>query len=154
MEKDNDAIWENCKFDFRDIPTKCSNCGSTNIRYTSNAEIYSGKQYGNGYCYLCDDCGASVGVHNTKSKLPLGRFATKKLKELKMQCHSKFDPLWKQYNFKRTDCYGYLAYRLGLHFRETHFGWFDEEYLRKSLDILNNIDFNDIWKYIKNRKGE
>ena len=37
--------WENAKFDFRGIPTHCSNCGSKNIRYTSNAEIYNGKQY-------------------------------------------------------------------------------------------------------------
>lgn len=147
--------WENAKFDFRSIPTNCSNCGSENIRYTSNAEIYHGKQYGNGYCYLCDDCGASVGVHNTKSKIPLGRFATKEMKILKMQCHAKFDLLWKKYNFKRTDCYGYLANKLGLMLRETHFGWFDIEYLNKSLEILENIDFNDIWKYIKNReKGD
>lgn len=52
--------------------------------------------------------------------------------------------------------HGYLAYKLGLHLRETHFGWFDIEYLNKSLEILDNLDFNDIWKYIKNResKGE
>lgn len=69
-----------------------------------------------------------------------------------MKCHSKFDPLWKQYNFKRTDCYGYLANKLGLHLRETHFGWFDEEYLKKSLEILEHIDFKDMWKYIKERE--
>lgn len=147
-----DEVWKECIFDFRDIPTKCDVCSSDKIRYTSNAEIYHGKQYGNGYCYLCDNCGASVGVHNTKNKKPLGRFATDEMKKLKMQCHAKFDPLWKKYNFKRTDCYGYLAYRLGLHLRETHFGWFDVEYLNKSLEILNDIDFKDMWKYIKERK--
>ena len=94
-----DEVWKECIFDFRDIPTKCDVCGSDKIRYTSNAEIYHGKQYGNGYCYLCDNCGASVGVHNAKSKKPLGRFATKEMKQLKMKCHSKFDLLWKKYNF-------------------------------------------------------
>lgn len=146
--------WENAKFDFRGIPTHCSNCGSKNIRYTSNAEIYNGKQYGNGYCYLCDDCKASVGVHDTKSKIPLGRFATKEMKLLKMKCHAKFDPLWKKYNFKRKDCYGWLASKLGLMMRETHFGWFDIKYLNKSLEILENIDFNDVWKYVKNREDD
>ena len=146
--------WENAKFDFRGIPTHCSNCGSKNIRYTSNAEIYNGKQYGNGYCYLCDDCKASVGVHDTKSKIPLGRFATKEMKLLKMKCHAKFDPLWKKYNFKRKDCYGWLASKLGLMMRETHFGWLDIEYLNKSLEILENIDFKDVWKYVKNRESD
>lgn len=146
--------WENAKFDFRGIPTQCSNCGSKNIRYTSNAEIYNGKQYGNGYCYLCDDCKASVGVHDTKSKIPLGRFATKEMKLLKMKCHAKFDLLWKKYNFKRKDCYGWLASKLGLMMRETHFGWFDIEYLNKALEILENIDFKDVSKYIKNRESD
>lgn len=146
--------WENAKFDFREIPTKCTVCGSEKIRYTSNAEIYNGKQYGNGYCYLCDNCGASVGVHNTKSKIPLGRFATKEMKVLKMQCHAKFDILWKKYNFKRTDCYGWLANKLGLMYRETHFGWFDIEYLNKALEILEDIDFKEVWDYVKNRKKD
>ena len=146
--------WENAKFDFRGIPTHCSNCGSKNIRYTSNAEIYNGKQYGNGYCYLCDDCKASVGVHDTKSKIPLGRFATKEMKLLKMKCHAKFDPLWKKYNFKRKDCYGWLASKLGLMMRETHFGWLDIEYLNKSLEILENIDFKDVWEYVKNKESD
>lgn len=144
--------WENARFDFRDIPTKCSNCNSENIRYTSNAEIYHGKQYGNGYCYLCDNCGASVGVHDTKSKKPLGRFATRELKDLKMSCHKIFDKYWKSRNFKRTDCYGYLADKLGLMLRETHFGWFDKEYLLKALEVLRNTNEETIREYIKNRK--
>lgn len=144
--------WDNAKFDFRDIPTCCSNCGSINIRYTSNAEIYNGKQYGNGYCYLCDNCGASVGVHNTQSKKPLGRFATRELKDLKMSCHRIFDKYWKSRKFKRTDCYGYLANKLGLMLRETHFGWFDKEYLLKALEILQKTTEEDIRVYIEDRK--
>ena len=139
------------KFDFREIPTSCSNCGSNNIRYTTNDEIY-GKIYGNGGCYLCDDCGAYVGVHNTKSKKPLGRFSTKELRNLKMQCHSLFDPFWKYQGLNRKDCYGYLANRLGLHLRETHFGWFDKEYLEKALVILKNTTYEDIKKYIEERR--
>lgn len=148
---ENDDIWKECKFDFRDIPTHCSNCGSDKIRYTSNAEVYSGKQYGNGYCYLCDSCGAYVGVHDTKNKLPLGRFATKELRNLKMRCHNKLDVYWKALGFRRVDCYGYMANKLGLHLRETHFGWFDKEYLEKSIDILNHTTYSDMENYVKER---
>ena len=78
------------KFDFSSIPDKCDVCGSNLVRYTTNDEIY-GKLYGNGGCYVCDWCGAYVGVHNTKDKIPLGRFADKELRELKKQCHDIFD---------------------------------------------------------------
>lgn len=151
INMNNDDVWNDCIFDFREIPTKCSNCGSSKVRYTTNDEIY-GRIYGNGGCYLCDDCKAYVGVHNTKSKKPLGRMANKELRELKMACHKKFDPLWKNTNFKRTDCYGYLASKLGLHLRETHFGWFDKEYLEKALSILENTTYKDISMYIRLRK--
>lgn len=143
-------VWDECLFDFRNIPTKCDNCGSSKVRYTSNSEVY-GKEYGNGGCYLCDDCKAYVGVHDTKNKLPLGRLANKELRELKMKCHSLFDPLWKNTKFKRTDCYGYLANKLGLHLRETHFGWFNKEYLEKALMILIWTTSDDIEKYVRER---
>ena len=143
--------WESCIFDFRKPPKKCDVCGSEKVRYTTNDEIY-GKIYRNGGCYLCDSCGAYVGVHDTKDKIPLGRLATKELRELKMQCHSKFDPLWQQYGFKRQDCYGFLAMKLDLNFRETHFGWFDKEYLLKALDILNHLDILELKKYTMDRR--
>lgn len=147
----NCDIWNECIFDFREIPVKCNNCGSDKVRYTSNKEVY-GRVYGNGGCYLCDDCKAYVGVHDTKSKKPLGRLANKELRELKMACHRKFDPLWRNTNFKRTDCYGYLANKLGLHLRETHFGWFDKEYLERALFVLDNTTYKDISEYIRSRK--
>ncbi len=139
------------KFDFSKIPTKCSNCGSDLIRYTTNDEIY-GKLYGNGGCYVCDWCGAYVGVHNTKDKIPLGRFADKELRDLKMQCHNIFDKFWKKEKLSRRDCYGYLAHKLDLYVRETHFGWFDKEYLLKALDILKETTTKDILIYIRDRE--
>lgn len=148
MKKD---IWDECLFDFRKIPIKCDNCESNNVRYTTNDEIY-GKIYGNGGCYLCDDCRAYVGVHDTKAKRPLGRLANKELRELKMRCHKLFDVFWKGTNLKRIDCYGYLANKLGLHLRETHFGWFDKEYLEKAIDVLKNTSISDIEEYIKSRQ--
>ena len=153
MDNYNEERWKECRFDFREPPKICNICGSDKVRYTTNDEIY-GRIYGNGGCYLCDNCGAYVGVHNTKTKKPLGRLANKEMRQLKMRCHEKFDKLWKIYSFKRADCYGYLAWKLGLCFRETHFGWFDIEYLNKALAVLDYIDFNEIWYYIKDVKNK
>lgn len=43
----NNDVWNECIFDFRNIPVKCDNCGSNKVRYTSNKEVY-GRVYGNG----------------------------------------------------------------------------------------------------------
>ena len=45
----NNDVWNECIFDFRNIPVKCDNCGSDKVRYTSNKEVY-GRVYGNGGC--------------------------------------------------------------------------------------------------------
>lgn len=39
-------------------PTRCNICGGP-VTYGSNARIY-GREYGSGYCYLCQSCGAYV----------------------------------------------------------------------------------------------
>lgn len=54
--------------DFMKKPHICRYCGHE-VVFTSNAEIY-GKEYGNGKCYLCKNCGAFVGVH-TGTDIPL-----------------------------------------------------------------------------------
>ena len=41
----NNDVWNECIFDFRNIPVKCDNCGSDKVRYTSNKEVY-GRVYG------------------------------------------------------------------------------------------------------------
>lgn len=35
----NNDVWNECIFDFRNIPVKCDNCGSDKVRYTSNKEV-------------------------------------------------------------------------------------------------------------------
>lgn len=54
--------------DLVEKPKLCRYCGHE-VVFTSNAEIY-GKEYGNGKCYLCRNCGAFVGVH-TGTDIPL-----------------------------------------------------------------------------------
>ena len=42
-------------------PKVCNLCGGP-VEYVSNAMIY-GRQYGSGFCYRCQSCGAYVGTH-------------------------------------------------------------------------------------------
>ncbi|MNW54956.1 hypothetical protein D3C74_325870 [compost metagenome] len=116
------------------IPKNCPYCSSS-VVFTSNAAIY-GKEYGNGRCYKCTSCDAYVGVHNG-TNIPLGRLANRELRELKKECHSLFDPVWKtNKHIKREQAYGRLANVLGIPHVECHFGWFDKGMLHKALEIL------------------
>ncbi len=118
------------------IPTACDYCGATVI-YTSNAEIY-GKEYGNGRCYKCTACDSYVGVHDG-TRIPLGRLANQELRDLKMQCHVLFDPIWKNNKrINREQAYGKLANVLNIPANECHFGWFDKDMLLRCLEILGN----------------
>ena len=118
------------------IPTVCDNCGSP-VVFGSNAEIY-GKEYGNGMCYRCTDkaCDSYVGVHDG-TRVPLGRLANRELRELKMQCHALFDPVWKgNKRINREQAYGRLANLLGIPPEACHFGWFDKDTLLRCLEIM------------------
>lgn len=121
------------------IPTQCPYCNEA-VRYTSNAEVY-GREYGNGRCYKCEGCDAYVGVH-TGTRIPLGRLANKELRELKMQCHALFDPVWKlNKNIRREQAYGRLANILNIPKKECHFGWFDRDMLLRAMTIVDKPDW-------------
>lgn len=115
------------------VPKICPYCGN-DVVLTSNAELY-GREYGNGKCYLCRNCKASVGVH-PDLVTPLGRLADKELKDLKMKCHELFDPYWKNKKMYRHECYKILAREMGIDAKECHFGWFDKGMLLRALSIL------------------
>jgi hypothetical protein len=119
------------------ITKVCPYCGSE-VVLTSNAEIYHGKEFGNGKCYLCRNCGASVGVHNDLVT-PLGILATPEMKRLKMVAHNLFDMCWKSKQISRNDCYKKLADKMGMPVSECHFGWFGEEELKKAISIIRII---------------
>lgn len=124
------------KIDKYPVPTCCPYCNSKVI-YTSNAEIY-GKEYGNGRCYKCTSCDAYVGVHDG-TDIPLGLLANKELRELKKQCHTLFDPVWKQNkSIKRKQAYQQLANALEIPIKECHFGWFNKDLLSQAKLILTN----------------
>lgn len=116
------------------ITEVCPYCDGEVI-LTTNDYIY-GKRYGKHFwCYVCVNCRASVGTH-PDNKTPLGRLANGKLKKLKIECHDMFDRLWKSGEMSRHQAYAEMAGRLGIMKNECHFGWFDEDMLNKSKEIL------------------
>lgn len=124
------------KIDLYPIPSTCIYCGAT-VKYTTNAEIY-GREFGNGKCYKCTSCDAYVGVH-AGTCIPLGLLANSELRELKKQCHSLFDSVWKDNRrLSREKAYGRLAKLLGIPTKECHFGWFDKVALCRAKEIMND----------------
>jgi hypothetical protein len=120
-----------------EIPKICPFCGHQVVK-TSNREIY-GKEYGNGICYLCRNCRASVGTHPNGE--PLGILANTEMKRLKMLCHSHFDIVWKSGILKRGTAYHILSEKLNIPAEDCHFGYFNIDMLKKSLEMLKNKEW-------------
>lgn len=130
----------------------CPYCGGE-VKYVSNAEIYHGKKFGNGMCYLCTNCSASVGVHGEVEPLkkrPLGILATHEMKMMKMECHRRFDYPWHTGKMRRGTCYKRLANLMKIEPSRCHFGWFNAADLERALKILNTEN----WWNLPNPKKE
>ena len=121
-------------------PKICNLCGSKVI-YTSNSVVYGGREYGSGFCYLCTQCGAYVGIHKPRPNEALGLLADAKMRSLKMQCHELFDRKWRNHpqntrRLARKRAYEELAEKLDIDVSECHFGYFNLDMLNRALDIL------------------
>lgn len=122
-------------------PTKCNLCGGKVI-YTSNADVYHGKQFGSGYCYLCQQCGAYVGTHIDKPDVALGILANDIMRSMKINCHALFDRHWQYKPTKRErksargHMYKEFAKQMGMTQEECHFGYFDLPTLYRAYDLL------------------
>lgn len=123
-------------------PTECNLCGGKVI-FTSNRIVY-GKEYGSGKCYYCTECGAYVGTHKPRPSKALGILANKEMRELKKECHEKFDKLWKgkkKARIKRARFYRLLANELGSAVDKCHFGYFYKDMLIKALNVLERWEW-------------
>lgn len=118
-------------------PTVCRYCGNS-VVFTSNAEIY-GREYGNGKCFLCRNCGAFIGVH-TETLTPLGTLANEELIKWRKKAHNEFDKLWKgkTREMTRYNAYGWLSKQMNLTRDETHIALFEIEQCKEVLKLLNN----------------
>ena len=115
-------------------PKVCNLCGG-DVKLVNNSVIY-GKSYGNGKAYLCQKCGAYVGVVPGFSNRALGILANSKMRSLKVACHALFDPYWQSHKMSRSEAYRRLAADMNLEVRDCHFGYFDEPTLKKALFIV------------------
>lgn len=121
-------------------PTRCNICGGR-VTYGSNARVYS-REYGSGYCYLCEQCGAYVGTHKPRPWEALGLLADEPMRTGKKMCHALFDPLWQgkpKAHKKRNDLYSWLARKMDIPVEDCHFGYFDIDQLRRAYIILRGI---------------
>lgn len=121
-------------------PTRCNICGGP-VTYESNARIY-GRQYGSGYCYRCESCGAYVGTHKPHPMKALGLLADEPMRTGKKMCHALFDLHWQgkpKARKKRNDLYSWLAEQMGIPTDECHFGYFDIDQLRRAYKILRGV---------------
>lgn len=100
--------------------------------------------------YRCEPCAAWVGCHpNTTT--PMGRLATKDLREAKQAAHAAFDPIWKE-RFDRKSAedstyrqhharggrYKVLAKLLGIPMAECHIGMFSVDLCRRTVEICRS----------------
>lgn len=118
-------------------PKVCNLCGGP-VEYVSNAMIY-GRQYGSGFCYRCQSCGAYVGTHKPQPRKALGILANAEMRDWKQKCHSLFDPFWqghKDRQMRRKNLYIRLAGKMGIDVQDCHFGYFNMDQLERAYKIL------------------
>lgn len=114
----------------------CPYC-QVKANYVDSAIVYGGNSYG--MIYLCSNypkCDARVGTKGEGR--PIGTLARKKLRDLRRDCHAKFDPLWKDGHLSRSEAYEFLRRLMRLlDPQDAHIGQFDEARCR---DFLIRIE--------------
>ncbi|EBX2183603.1 hypothetical protein E1A40_08815 [Salmonella enterica subsp. enterica serovar Aba] len=104
-------------------PELCRFCGGA-VRISTHWEIY-GRDFSDWpWVYLCDCCGAYVGMHPF-TNIPLGTLADKPTRDARKRCKPAFESLWRNGDMTRSEAYAWLAQQLGIPLQECHFGWFD-----------------------------
>ena len=118
-----------------DKPLQCPCCEGGSVSLEDNKVVY-GYSCGHWpYIYLCNDCGAYVGLH-PHTDIPLGTLAQKKTRFSRMQNMQHFLLLQNLGVFKtRTECYQWLADEMKLPTHLCQFALFDSEQAKKAGDI-------------------
>lgn len=109
------------------IPESCRYCGPRHpVFIAHHSEIYrGGRSYGDWpYVYLCDCCGAYVGLH-PHTDIPLGILADHDLRLARVKSKKRFMEVSDLYGWSRSEAYHWLAQSLGIPVRQCHFAWFD-----------------------------
>lgn len=126
-----------CLLNHYQMKVKCPYCKEParlvtgEIVYTHRPDLYH-KLF-----WYCQPCRAWVGTHYGTEK-PLGRLANKELRQLKIQAHAAFDPMWREGFLKRNKAYRWLADQLKIPYKKCHIGYFDEEMCRRVIEVCQN----------------
>lgn len=142
-EINNYDDWEWSTTYFDDL-LECNVCGGNtdDINAKTYKEIYGydRKDRAHKKFWQCENCKSYVGCHKDTYE-SLGILADKEMRELKKECHKKFDWLWRYdhgpFYKNRRSAYYYLSNHLGIRPMECHFGLLDKHLLEKALLILN-----------------
>lgn len=118
----------------------CPYC-SVPARLTDSAVVYGGRSYGD--IWLCTnfpECDARCGARDGR---PLGTLAREDLRELRKQCHARFDPLWRDGLLSRNEAYRRLRRVMGLPANVCHIAMFDEA---QCLALIEQVEQIATWE--------
>ena len=109
-------------------PSTCRYCGpESRVYIAGHKAIYAGRTFGSWpYVYLCQGCGAYVGIHEG-TDLPLGTLANTELRKARSDNKRDFNDLLLRGGMKRSEAYKWLAGEMGIPASECHWGLFEAE---------------------------
>lgn len=135
------------------IPEQCDNCASYEVEFVGNEAVY-GRSYGKWpYVYFCSSCQAAVGCH-PGTRIPLGRMADKKTRQLRARAHTHFDPLWKSGAMSRTEAYRLLSRNLNIPAEQCHISQMNVEQLKFVIEHCRGFSYEGNLQVMKRRKGK
>ncbi|MEQ1964379.1 zinc-finger-containing protein [Xenorhabdus khoisanae] len=119
-------------------PTKCRYC-CNDVTIAHHTEVF-GRILNSKWpwLYLCTSCGARVGMH-PETNIPLGTLADYPTRLARMSGKREFEEMRRERDLARPDAYRWLARRLGIQFRQCHFGWFDTDMCEKAANICRRF---------------
>ena len=84
--------------------------------------------------YQCVPCDAYVGTHKGTSK-PLGRLASKELREARAKAYAVFERIWIERHLTRSSAYKWLCARLKISENESDISLFDMNMCERLIEI-------------------
>jgi hypothetical protein len=112
--------------------SRCPYCGDSIVVVDSSVVYGVGHDYGlMNTCKNYPQCDSYCGHGAT--------LANRELRELRKQCHRKFDVIWKSGKMKRKEAYNWLCQVMKVSRQDGHIALFRDEQCKKLLDILKTV---------------
>ena len=120
----------------------CPYCGKSSVRALGKDIYLRQPKLKDLKLFVCFPCDARVGVHKNSEEewKPKGTLANPELRQLRMDAHKAFDPLWKKGKMSRGTAHRWLATRMGISSDECHIAMFDVEKCKKVLKLVEKFE--------------